>query len=108
MDLLKVEENAVTVELSWTDCALLAAIIREARYHDALPKTPDYGMIDAYTRSVEGLLEGAGLASYADFGPKAGYTLEHFRELFGAPRREALEARQAAARAAAEGAPPAA
>jgi hypothetical protein len=103
MDLIKVEENAVTVELSWTDCALLAHIIREARYHDALPTAPDFGLVDAYARSVEGLLEGAGLASYADFGPKEDYTLEHFRALFGAPRREAREAAEAAARLAAEG-----
>jgi hypothetical protein len=43
------------------------------------------------------------LASYADFGPKADYTLEHFRALFGAPRREAREAAAAEARLAAEG-----
>ncbi len=79
MELIKVEENALTVELSWSDCNLLAHLCRHALRYDALGDAPSFPLADGYARSLVALLEVGGMASWAESRLGDGFTIEHFR-----------------------------
>ncbi len=65
MHLVKIAENALTVELDWADCTLLAHLIREALSYDALHDADNWSMTHGYAQTVAALLEAGGLASWA-------------------------------------------
>ena len=79
MQLVDIRENAVTVELDWQDCTLLAYLIREALSFDALHDADNQSMTFAYAETVAALLEAGGLASWAHTVTEDEYTLEQFR-----------------------------
>ncbi|MBW3656655.1 MAG: hypothetical protein KY444_11180 [Gemmatimonadetes bacterium] len=81
MELVKVAENALTVELAWSDCSLLAHLCREALMHDALGDTAPFGMLDGYARTLIALFEAGGMATRAHTTTREEYTLEHFRQV---------------------------
>ncbi len=79
MQLVSIRENALTVELDWQDCTLLAYLIREALSYDALHDADNQSMTFAYAQTVAALLEAGGLASWAYTVTEEEYTLEQFR-----------------------------
>ena len=100
MDLIKVAENALTVELSWGDCTFLSHLIREALGRDALPDGADFALADGYARTLAALLEAGGMATWAYTVEQQDFTIEEFRTV--APvtpeDRAKAEARLASAR----------
>ncbi len=81
MELIKVEENALTLELSWADCTLLAHLCRRALEADALGSVPVYAMTDGYARALVALFEVSGMASWAYTVRRDRFTIEHFRQV---------------------------
>ncbi len=79
MHLVKIAENALTVELDWADCTLLAYLLREALSYDALSDADNWSMTHGYAQTVAALLEAGGLASWAYTVTEEEYTLEQFR-----------------------------
>ena len=79
MQLVSIRENAVTVELDWQDCTLLAYLIREALTFDALGNADNQSMTYGYAQTVAALLDAGGLASWAYTVTEEEYTLEQFR-----------------------------
>ncbi len=79
MELVKVAENTLTVELSWSDCTLLAHLCRRALQHDALGDAPDFALADGYARTLVALFEVGGMASWAYTVGRDRFTIEHFR-----------------------------
>ena len=79
MQLVSIRENAVTVELDWQDCTLLAYILNEALGWDALHDADNWSMTYGYACTVAALLEAAGLASWAYTVEREDFTLEQFR-----------------------------
>ncbi len=79
MHLVSIRENALTVELDWQDCTLLAHLIREALSFDALHDADSQSLTFAYAQTVAALLEAGGLASWAYTVTEEEYTLEQFR-----------------------------
>ncbi len=65
MELVKVSENALTVELDWADCSLLAHLIKRALSADALYDAPEWSMAHGYARTLVALLEAGGMATWA-------------------------------------------
>ncbi len=56
MQLVSIRENAVTVELDWQDCTLLAYILNEALGWDALSDADNWSMTYGYARTAVALL----------------------------------------------------
>ncbi len=81
MELVKVEENALTVELSWSDCSLLAHLCRRALEADALGNVPAYAMTDGYARALIALFDAGGMASWAYTVRRENFTIERFRQV---------------------------
>ncbi len=79
MHLVKIAENALTVELDWADCTLLAYLLREALSYDALHDADNWSMTHGYAQTIAALLEAGGLASWAYTVTEEEYTLEQFR-----------------------------
>ena len=79
MELIKVAENALTVELSWSDCSLLAHLCRRALAADALHDAADFGLADGYSRAMIALFEAGGMATWAHTVEREHFTVEHFR-----------------------------
>ncbi len=79
MDLIKVSENALTLELDWADCSLLAYLIRHALNADALGNADNQSMTYGYAQTIAALLEAGGLASWAYTVTEEEYTLAQFR-----------------------------
>ncbi|MDP9375313.1 MAG: hypothetical protein M3Q65_23265 [Chloroflexota bacterium] len=79
MDLVNIRENALTVELDWADCTLLAHLIKRALESDALHDAAAWSMADGYARTVLALLEAGGMATWAHTTTEEDFTLEHFR-----------------------------
>ena len=79
MQLVKIAENALTVELDWADCTLLAYLLREALSYDALHDADNWSMTHGYAQTVAALLEAAGLASWAHTVGREDFTLDEFR-----------------------------
>ncbi len=96
MKLVSIRENAVTVELDWQDCTLLAHLVREALSFDALGDADNQSMTYGYAQTVAALLEAGGLASWAHTTSEEEYTLEHFRTV--APVTRGDRAKQQARR----------
>ncbi len=98
MHLVSIRENALTVELDWQDCTLLAHLIREALSFDALHDADNQSMTFAYAQTVAALLEAGGLASWAYTVTEEEYTLEQFRTVAPVTRedRARLDGRRAA------------
>ena len=79
MELVSIRENALTVELDWADCTLLAYIIREALSFDALHDADNWSMTHGYAQTVAALLEAGGMASWAYTTEQERFILEDFR-----------------------------
>ncbi len=88
MDLVNIRENALTVDLDWADCTLLAHLIRHALNRDALHDAADWNMAHGYARTVLALLEAGGMATWAHTTTEDEYTLEHFRTVAPVVREE--------------------
>ena len=115
MQLVEIRENAVTVELDWSDVRYLAHIIRHAIYHDVGSTADEPTMLVTYAETVEALLLAGGMASWAQTVEEEKYNLERFLRVVPVTPAEhrAEEERFAAARRRmerkpAEEAPPAA
>ena len=119
MQLVEVQENAVTVELDWADVRYLAFIIRHAIRHDVGSTTHEPTMVVTYAETAEAFLLAGGMAGWAQTVREEKYDLERFLEVvpitreewqaeqerFGAARREREHKPSTSARAEA---PPAA
>ena len=81
MELVKIAENALTVELSWSDCSLLAHLCREALLHDALGEAVQFGLADGYARTLIALFEAGGMATWAHTTTREEYTIEQYRQV---------------------------
>ena len=79
MQLVKIAENALTVELDWADCTLLAYLLREALSYDALHEADNWSMTHGYAQTVAALLEAGGMATWAYTTEQERFTLEDFR-----------------------------
>ncbi len=79
MELVNIAENALTVKLDWSDCNMLAHLIREALSHDALHDAVAWSMTDGYARTIVALLEAGGMATWAHTTTEEDFTLENFR-----------------------------
>ncbi len=90
MQLINVAENALTVELSWSDCTLLAHLCRRALQADTLHDAPEYGIADGYARTLIALFEVGGMASWAHTVERDRFTIEHFREVVQLTKPEPL------------------
>ena len=97
MQLVNIRENAVTVELDWQDCTLLAHIIKDAVSYDALHDADNWSMTHGYAQTVAALLQAAGLASWAYTVEREDFTLDEFRTV--APVTKDNRAKAAARRA---------
>ncbi len=97
MQLVDIRENAVTVELDWQHCTLLAYLIREALTFDALGNADNQSMTYGYAQTVAALLDAGGLASWAYTVEREDFTLEQFRTV--APVTKDNRAKAAARRA---------
>ncbi len=97
MDLVNIRENALTVDLDWADCLLLAHLIREALRHDALHDADNWTQTHGYARTVLALLEAGGMATWAHTTTEDEYSLEHFRTVAPVTRedRAGLDGRRA-------------
>ena len=78
MELVKIAENAMTVELDWAGCTLLAHIIREALSSDMLHDADNWSATHCYARTLISFLEAGGLASWAYTVEQEKFTLEEF------------------------------
>ncbi len=96
MKLVSIRENALTVELDWQDCTLLAYLIRKALSYDALHDADNWPLAHGYAQTVAALLEAGGLASWAHTTSEEEYTLEQFRTV--APVTKQNRAKQQARR----------
>ncbi len=90
MELVKVAENALTVELSWSDCNLLAHLCRRALETDALHDAPAFFLADGYARTLIALFEVGGMASWAYTVRRDRFTIEHFGEVVPLTRPDPL------------------
>ena len=81
MELVKVAENALTLELSWSDCNLLAHLCRRALECDALGDSPAYSLADGYARALVALFEVGGMATWAHTVRRDRFTIERFRRI---------------------------
>ena len=95
---MTIRQNALTVELDWQDCTLLAYLIREALTFDALGNVDNQSMTYGYAQTVAALLDAGGLASWAYTVTEEEYTLEQFRTV--APVTKDNRAKAASHRAA--------
>ena len=86
MKLLGIEENAVIVELDWSDTRLLSHLCRYALERAALADAPNWPAPAGHATALVAFLEAAGLASYAPFvatiAEPEKYSLDGFRELY--------------------------
>ncbi len=81
MQLVEIRENAVTVELDWSDVKYLAHIIRHAIRHDVGSTSYEPTMVVTYAETAEALLLAAGMASWAGTDERRDYTLERFADV---------------------------
>ncbi len=81
MQLVGIRENAVTVELDWSDVKYLAHIIRHAIRHDVGSSTYEPTMTVTYAETAEAFLYAAGMASWAHTVDEKTFTLERFLEV---------------------------
>ena len=81
MQLVEIRENAVAVELDWSDVNYLTHIIRHAIRHDVGSTTYDPTMVVTYAETAEAFLEAAGMASWAHTVEEKEYTLERFAQV---------------------------
>ncbi len=88
MHLVSIRENALTVELDWADCTLLAHLIKRALESDALHGAAAWSMTDGYARTLAAFLEAGGMATWAHTTTEDEYTLEHFRTVAPVVREE--------------------
>ena len=79
MQLVNIRENALTVELDWADCTLLAYLLREALSYDALHDADNWSMAHGYAQTVAALLEAGGMATWAYTVEQENFTLDEFR-----------------------------
>src|SRR5438874_7956415 len=79
MDLVKVEENAVTVTLSWVDLSLLGYMCRQGRSADFLGAVPDWDITAGYVDALGAFFDAAGLASWAHTTTREDATVESWR-----------------------------
>ena len=100
MQLVEIRENAVTVELDWSDVRYLAFIIRHAISYDVGSSAHEPTMFVTYADTVEALLLSGGMASWAQTTDEKEYSLERFLEVVPVTPAEhrAEEERRAASR----------
>ncbi|MDP9373651.1 MAG: hypothetical protein M3Q65_14600 [Chloroflexota bacterium] len=100
MELVNIRENALTVDLDWADCTLLAHLIKRALENDALHDADNWTQTHGYARTIVALLEAGGMATWAHTTSEEEYTLEDFRAVapVTAKERAKEEARIARAR----------
>ncbi len=96
MQLVEIRENAVTVELDWSDVKYLTYLIRHAIRHDVGSSTYEPTMVVTYAETAEAFLLAGGMASWAQTVTPEEYTLDTFREMvpITAGERAAEEARR--------------
>ena len=115
MELLKIEENRVTVVLDWPDLSMLAYLCRTVQASDGVPNAADWNLAHGWIGALAAFADAAGLASWAHTTSREDATLASWRTV--APleaddrarkfaRRAAFRAKHAA-EAAAKEAPPA-
>ncbi len=81
MNLVEIRENAVTVELDWSDVKYLTHIIRHAISHDVGSTTHEPTLVVTYAETAEALLLAGGMASWAQTVGEEEYTVERFAEV---------------------------